>query len=72
MDVRTWDDAGDWNRRTGQHSDQDQPMRQTRLRIRTLMIVVALTAVVFASTGVVMRWPNIHIHDFYITFGSPR
>jgi hypothetical protein len=47
-------------------------MRQTRLRIRTLMIVVALTAVVFASTGVVMRWLGIHIHDFYIMFGSPR
>jgi hypothetical protein len=47
-------------------------MRQTRLRIRTLMIVVALTAVVFASTGVVMRWLDIHIHDFYIMFGSPR
>ncbi len=47
-------------------------MRQTRFRIRTLMIAVALAAVVLALTGVVLRWLDIHVHDFYPTFGSPR
>ena len=47
-------------------------MRQTRFRIRTLMIAVALTAAVLALTGVVFWWLDIHIHDFYLTFGSPR
>ena len=47
-------------------------MRQTRFRIRTLMIAVALAAVVLALTGVVLRGLNIHIHDFYLKFGSPR
>jgi hypothetical protein len=47
-------------------------MRQTRFRIRTLMIVIALTAVGLALTGVVLRWLDIHVHDVYFRFGSPR
>ena len=47
-------------------------MKPTRFRIRTLMIVVALTAVVLALTGIVLRWLDLHFHDFYFRFGSPR
>jgi len=47
-------------------------MSQTQFRIRTLMIAVALTMVVLALIGVCMRSLDIHIHDIYFTFGSPR
>jgi uncharacterized membrane protein YciS (DUF1049 family) len=47
-------------------------MSQTQFRIRTLMIAVALTAVVVALIVVGLRWLDIHIHDMYFTFGSPR
>ncbi len=47
-------------------------MRQKRFRIRTLMIAVALTAVVLVVTRVVLQWLDVHIHDFYMTSGSPR
>ena len=47
-------------------------MRQTRFRIRTLMIAVALTAVVLALIGVGLHWRDILVHDIYFTFGSPR
>jgi hypothetical protein len=49
-----------------------QAMRQTQIRIRTLMIAVALTAVILALTGVVLRRLDIRFHDFYFRFGSPR
>jgi len=50
-------------------------MSQTQFRIRTLMIGVAVTAVVLALIVVGLRWlhnQDFHIHDTYFTFGSPR
>jgi hypothetical protein len=47
-------------------------MSQIQFRIRTLMIAVALTAVVLTLIGVGLRWLDIHIHDTSFTFGSPR
>ena len=40
-------------------------MSQTQFRIRTLMIAIALTAVVLALIGVGLQWLDIHIHDIY-------
>ena len=45
-------------------------MRHPRFRIRTLMIAVALAAVVVAFAAVKLQ--GGHLHDFYFTFGSPR
>jgi hypothetical protein len=47
-------------------------MSQRQFRIRTLMIAVALTAIVIALIVAGLRWVDIHIHDTYFTFGSPR
>jgi hypothetical protein len=40
-------------------------MRQSQLRIRTLMIAVAVTAVVLALIGAGLHWLDIHVHDIY-------
>jgi hypothetical protein len=51
-------------------------MSQIQFRIRTLMIAVALTAVILTLIGVGMRWwlyyQDFHIHDTYIWFGPRR
>jgi hypothetical protein len=70
--VRTQDGASAWNQCAEEQRSQDRTLRQTRFRIRTLMIVIALTAVGLALTGVVLRWLDIHVHDVYFRFGSPR
>jgi hypothetical protein len=45
-------------------------MRQTPFSIRAMMTAVALTAVVLALVGLVLQ--TLHLHDFYIMFGSSR
>ncbi len=42
-------------------------MTPPRFRIRTLMIVVALAAVIMALIAVVLR--RYHFHDFYFRIG---
>jgi hypothetical protein len=45
-------------------------MRVPRYRIRTLMIAVAMMAIIGAL--LVVYFQGHHIHDFYVTVGSDR
>jgi uncharacterized membrane protein AbrB (regulator of aidB expression) len=47
-------------------------MRQARFRIRTLMNVVAVTAVALTLSAVLFWWLDLHVHNFYFSFESPR
>ena len=52
----------------------NETMKWPRFRIRTFMIVVALMAVLLALIMIAWRWlfVDMHLHDFYFTFGLGR
>ena len=49
-------------------------MKWPRYRLRTSMIAAALIAILLAPIMIARRWPlvDVHLHDFYFTFGPAR
>jgi hypothetical protein len=47
-------------------------MNRPRFRLKTLMIVVAVTGLVLGLSVLWLRSMDLHIHDFYFVVGARR